>query len=115
MQFANATYTFEAELHLYSNTESELSNGDPCDTICIGDFCKCDNQFTFCLRPFSSGSENTDIDDCTLGGSKTTMVFQNSDGSSFDEVSDLGNGVPNPVEYAGSSWPVSLYRNDLAN
>ena len=47
MQFAAATYTFEADVHLYSNTESELSNGDPCDTICIGDFCKWFHKFVF--------------------------------------------------------------------
>ena len=93
--------------YLYSNTESENSNGDPCDTPCISNFCKCENQFTFCLRPLS-GSHNTDTGDCTLGASETTGVFRNSDGDSFDDVVDLGNGVPNPVLYTGNSWPVSL-------
>ena len=108
MQLALATtYTFEARLHLYSNPEWKNGNGDPCDTLCVGDFCKCDNQFTFCLRPLSS-SQDTDAEHCTLGASKTTSVFRNSDGKSFDNVVDLGNGVPNPVLYTGNVWPVSL-------
>ena len=80
--------------------------GAACDFPCLLGGCQCDNQFTFCLRSYG-GSRGDDASFCDLGSPEVTDSFSNSDAMSFEDVTDLGSSVSNPVVYRGGSWPVS--------
>ena len=87
--------------HIYQNSRNRDSNGECCD---IGFFTcdECDNQFVFCLRE-SSTSNDGNPDNCPLGRYSTEKIG----GDSFTFGSPIANGVPNPMTFNGTEWPVS--------
>ena len=87
--------------HTYRNSGSRESSGDCCDRIifCVG---QCDNQFIFCLRhSFTSNDGNPS--NCPLGSFSTGEIGDDS----FTFSSPIAAGVPNPMTFTGSVWPVS--------
>ena len=91
----------EVRAHTYQNSRSEDSNGDCCDRFifCTG---QCENQFVFCLRG-SSTSNDGNRNNCPLGRYSTGEIGDDS----FTFSSPITNGVPNPMTFSGSVWPVS--------
>ena len=65
---------------------------------------QCDNYFEFCLRNLEDvGNDN--IDYCPLGSHGPSNHISNSDDVTFGN--DIG-GVPNPMPFVGTIWPVSI-------
>ena len=99
------TYTFEVRAHTYSNRYHYDYRGRCCDHWWRRRNCRkpCDNRFNFCLRSYGA-SRNNNANDCPLGARRTAKVYENDD--YFNFPSPMG-GVPNPMSFSGSSWPVS--------
>ena len=93
LQQAAATCVLEIMVHSYSNPLSTEFGALQCESN------DCDNMFTFCLKEDVEGA-------CSLEGLHVTATFDNSDDMNFEGVSDLGNGVTNPVTYTGVEYRV---------
>ena len=102
MQLIRADYVLEVRAHTYQNSRSRDSNDACCD---IGFFScgQCDNQFIFCLRG-SSTSNDGNPNNCPLGRYSTGEIGDDS----FTFGSPIASGVPNPMTFTGSVWPVSI-------
>ena len=61
-------------------------------------------MFTFCLKEDIEGA-------CSPERLRATATFDDSDDINLEGVSDLGNGVTNPVTYAGVEYHVRMYRS----
>ena len=105
----------EIRAHTYRNSNHKDSAGYCCDLItrsgCISWLCggsrgcQCDNYFRFCLR--STGTSHDDnAGNCPLGRYTTREV--GDDDFSFGSTS-IASGVPNPMTFTGSVWPVSFF------
>ena len=101
-QLSQADYILEVRAHTYQNSRHRDSNNDCCD-FCL--FCcgVCDNQFVFCLRGSSTPNDG-DPNNCPLGRYITGEI---GDDSFTFSTPNLASGVPNPMTFAGSVWPVS--------
>ena len=104
-QLSQADYILEIRAYTYQNSRHRDSNNDCCDfcLFCCGD---CDNQFVFCLRG-SSTSNDGDPNNCPLGRYSTGEI---GDDSFIFSTPNLASGVPNPMTFAGSVWPVRNIR-----
>ena len=100
-QLIQADYVLDVRAHTYQNSRHRDRNDDCCD---IGFFScgHCDNQFVFCLRG-SSTSNDGNPNNCPLGRYSTGEIGDDS----FTFSSPIVNGVPNPMTFSGSVWPVS--------
>ena len=109
------TYTLQVRAHTYRNTYHLNSLAECCEIYgrtqnclqsswCTTTTCKCDNRFNFCLRNYGT-SQDDDASNCPLGSKRTGLVY--SDNDYFNFSSSMG-GVPNPMSFTGSSWPVSI-------
>lgn len=110
---AEGTYRLEIRAVSYSNSEHKDAEGICCE---IGGrtsgcdpwwcpHCECDNRFNFCLRaPGTSRDDNPG--NCPLGSYSTGEI--GDDSFSFGS-SSIASGVPNPMSFTGSVWPVSIY------
>ena len=100
-QLIQADYMLEVQAHTYRNSDSRESSGDCCDRffVCVG---QCDNQFIFCLRESSTPNDGNPSN-CPLGSYSTGEIG----GDSFTFSSPIASGVPNPMTFTGSVWPVS--------
>lgn len=94
----------------YSNPEHRASSGRCCELFrfnrCTNHychFCDCDNRFFFCLRGPTTGQDRN-TGNCPLGSYSVEGL--ESDSFTFDTPS-LTAGVPNPLLFPGSIWPVS--------
>ena len=104
MQFGRASYVLEVRAYTYRNPDSDESDGGCCDGSFFGScLSECDNQFVFCLRG-SSASNDGNTGNCPLGRYSTGDI--GDDSFSFS-TPNLASGVPNPMTFAGSVWPVS--------
>ena len=101
VQLTQADYVLEVRAHTYENSGHRLSNGDCCD-ISLLECGECDNQFVFCLRG-SSISNDGNTNNCPLGRYSTGEIG----GDSFTFSTPIASGVPNPMTFNGSVWPVS--------
>lgn len=103
---------FEVRAHSYRNSEHKESAGYCCESYdtsgcdpwwCL--HCQCDNYFKFCLR--NTGTTRDDnAGNCPLGSYTTAVV--GDDDFSFGSTR-ISNGVPNPMMFTGSVWPVSTH------
>lgn len=103
-----ASYVLEIRAHTYQNNEHRGSNGNCCEsTSTFG--CSlagnCDNIFIFCLRNFGTSRDDNPAN-CPLG-SYNTVDDIGGDDITFSSPS-IANGVPNPMTFSGSFWPVSF-------
>ena len=115
VQKASGSYVLEIQAHRYENNDHKLANGYCCDNefatssctsfLVCGFFCECDIRFFFCLRD-SGTSHDDNTDNCPRGSYNTGQV--SSDDDTFDFGSPIYDGVPNPMTFTGSVWPVSL-------
>lgn len=105
-------YLLEIRAHNYRNSLHRDSAGTCCEIIatsncdpwwCSG--CECDNQFHFCLREANSPQDGNG-GYCPLGSYSTGTV--GDDSFNFGSTS-IASGVPNPMTFHGSVWPVSPY------
>lgn len=105
-QDTGADYTLEVRAFTYRNSRNRDSNGDCCD---IGFFScgGCDNQFVFCLRGSSTPNDGNP-NNCPLGRYRTGDI---GDDSFTFSTPNLASGVPNPMTFSGSVWPVSVLHN----
>jgi hypothetical protein len=103
VQLIQADYVLEVRAHTYRNSRNRDSDDACCD---IGFFScgQCDNQFIFCLRG-SSTSNDGNPNNCPLGRYSTGEIGDDS----FTFSSPIASGVPNPMTFSGSVWPVSGY------
>ena len=94
------TYLFEIRAVSHSNPGGRDSNGDNCDPFFAG---SCDTSFYFCLR--RSGTRHDDDEhNCPLGSYSTGDIG----GDSFRfGTTRIASGVPNPMTFRGSGWPVT--------
>ena len=97
-QLAQATYTLEVRAHSYRNSDHGESDGGCCDFWCG----QCDNMFVFCLRE-SSTADDGNPGNCPLGRYSTGDIGDDS----FSFSTPIASGVPNPMTFTGSVWPVS--------
>ena len=103
-QLSRATYTLEVRAHSYRNSDHEESDGGCCDPIFW--YCgQCDNMFIFCLRGLSTANDGNP-GNCPLGRYSTGDIGDDS----FSFRTPIASGVPNPMTFTGSVWPVSHYR-----
>ena len=103
LQIIQADYVLEVRAHTYQNSGSRDRNGDCCDPVLFS--CgQCDNQFIFCLRR-SSVSNDGNPNNCPLGRYSTGEIGDDD----FTFSSPIASGVPNPMTFNGSVWPVSWY------
>ena len=103
MQLVQADYILEVRAFTYQNNRNRDSNGDCCDFgvfSCGG----CDNQFVFCLRD-SLTPDDSNPNNCPLGRYETGEI---GDDSFTFSTPNLASGVPNPMTFTGSVWPVSI-------
>ena len=92
------TYYFYVEVQSFSNPGNQDSNENCCDIGCGN----CDNYFIFCLRAYGY-----DGDICPYGSFSTSSNVQGGSSLTFSTGSSaLANNVPNPLQYAGTTWPV---------
>ena len=106
------TYRLEIRATSYSNPDHTDAAGicceiagrrSNCDPWYCG-HCECDNRFNFCLRP--SGTRRDDNSgNCPLGSYSTGEI---GDDSFNFGATQIASGVPNPMPFTGSVWPVSL-------
>lgn len=112
LQMAEGTYRLEIRATSYSNPDHRDANGicceiagrtSGCDPWYCG-HCHCDNRFNFCLRrPGTSRDDNAG--NCPLGSYSTGEI---GDDSFNFGGSSIASGVPNPMPFSGSVWPVSI-------
>ena len=101
-QLTSGDYVLEIRAHTYRNRYHRQSNGRCCDRPFCG---QCENYFRFCLR--STGTSHDDnAGNCPLGRYTTGEV--GDDDFSFGSTS-IASGVPNPMTFTGSVWPVSMH------
>ncbi len=108
LQQGEGTYNLEIRAGHYSNPEHKEASGHCCESSrrsgCITwlcGHCECDNRFDFCVRRSGTRRDgNTGY--CPLGSYKTGEVGEDS----FDF---RRTGVPNPMTFTGSVWPVRRY------
>ena len=62
----------------------------------------CDNRFKFCADSSSSMSSDSE---CSWGSYQTVKLGSND--ITFDTPIDSSRGIPNPMKFTGSRWPVS--------
>ena len=72
---------------------------------------QCDNRFVFCLRP-SGTSQDGNEGNCPLGRYTTGEV--GDDDFNFGS-SSIASGVPNPLVFTGSVWPVYLHVTEFVH
>ena len=106
------TYRLEIRAGSYTNSQHKDSDGICCEInrrsncdsfIRCGLFCECDNRFNFCLR--GQGTRHDDnAGNCPLGSYSTGEI--GDDSFNFGSTR-IANGVPNPMPFTGSVWPVS--------
>ena len=89
----------EVRAHSYENRDHGYSDGGCCDPGCG----VCDNLFVFCLQELSTANDG-DPNSCPLGRFNTVSSIEND---SFTFSSPIASGVPNPMIFNGSVWPVS--------
>ena len=108
MQFGQASYVLEVRAYSYQNPESKHATGECCETFAISN-CEnqCENRFVFCLRG-SSVSNDGNTGNCPLGRYSTGHI--GDDSFSFS-TPNLASGVPNPMTFTGSVWPVSKQKD----
>lgn len=82
----------------------EIYRRSSCDPWWCG-YCECDNKFTFCLRAAST-SRDGNSGNCPLGSHVTGEI--GDDSFNFGSTR-IASGVPNPMTFQGSVWPVSSY------
>jgi hypothetical protein len=118
LQKSEADYTLEVQAVSYSNPRHRVAGGRCCDRFDFnncGDinfchYCSCDNVFFFCLRRPGTDRDG-ETGNCPLGSYSLTEPMTDS---FYFNTSILGNGVPNPMLFQGSVWPVSTgFRNSL--
>ena len=101
-----ASYTFSVTAVRYSNPSHRSADGGYCDTFLHRE---CENMFKFCLRPYGTGLGSNE-NNCPLGSypSNGHTEFIGDDFFYFG-TSQIANGVPNPMVFTGSEWPVSCH------
>ena len=113
LQPTSANYELGVQLHSYSNPLNRDSSGDSCEGAFCPFSCECDNRFTFCLRPSGSLQDN-DPSNCPLG-TFVTREFENQDDINFNQMTNLGNNLPNPFFFRDNgNWPVSTLARGVA-
>ena len=98
------TYYFYVELQSFNNPGNEDYDGGCCDVGCGS----CDNYFILCLR-----QPGYDVHDnfCPYGSFSTSSDPDSGSALTFTTGPNaLAPHVPNPLEYAGNTWPVSVNR-----
>ena len=103
VQLIQADYVLEVRAHTYQNSRHRDSNNDCCDIgfLSCG---QCDNQFIFCLRGASTSNDGNP-NNCPLGRYSTGEIGDDD----FTFSSPIASGVPNPMTFTGSVWPVSMH------
>ena len=94
--------------HSYRNPGGRDSGGYCCEsysTVLCGIIDQCDNRFVFCLRNFGTAEDGNE-DNCPLGRYETPGAVGDDD---FSFATPIASGVPNPMTFTGSVWPVSIY------
>ena len=78
------------------------------NTTCLGDE-RCDNIFSFCIRPFESGPTVVETD-CLQGLLTTTDEFIFNNNHLIFSIGETAlNGLPNPLPFAiDGNWTVSV-------
>ena len=99
MQLTQADYVLEVRAHSYKNSGHGDGSGACCDPFCG----ICDNLFVFCLRESSTANDGNP-NNCPLGRYNTMEYIEDD---SFTFSSPIASGVPNPMIFTGSVWPVS--------
>ena len=92
----------EVRAHSYENIGNRGhgdSDGGCCDPVCG----VCDNLFVFCLQESSTANDGGP-NVCPLGRYNTVSSIEDD---SFTFSSPIASGVPNPMTFNGSVWPVS--------
>ena len=113
LQPTSADYELEVQLHSYSYSLNNESNGDLCEGSSGSTSFECSIKFTFYLRLFESDNSSN----CSLGVFKTG-VFEIGE-FEIDEFEDqydinnqtiyLGTNLSNSFFYNNSGdWPVSI-------
>ena len=98
------TYYFYVELQSFNNPGNEDYDGGCCDVGCGS----CDNYFILCLR---QPGYNVYDDFCPYGSFSTSSDPDSGSALTFTTGPNaLATHVPNPLEYAGNTWPVSVNR-----
>lgn len=96
-----AVYAFYVEAVSFNNPGNQDFDGGCCDLDCSA----CENYFIFCLR--QSGYD-TSSNLCPYSSFSTSSDTQSSSSITFGIGSDgIANGVANPIEFRGPTWPVS--------
>ena len=81
---------------------------DQHDNRCDVDiFDECDNKFKFCLRG-SGSARDGNTENCPLGYYSTGEIGDNN--FTFGSES-IARGVPNPMTFTGTVWPVRSSSN----
>ena len=97
------TAAWSSRAFTYQNSDSTDANGDCCDFgvfSCGG----CDNEFDFCLRSSSTANDGNS-NNCPLG--RYSTGYSGDDSFTFGTAT-LASGVPNPMTFSGSVWPVRV-------
>lgn len=105
-----ADYRLEVTAHDYSNPDGVTSNGYCCErTRYQPPHCythdTCDSIFTFCLRNLYTPHDGNPVN-CPLGRFQTRDEF-GENYIIFDASFIERPGIPNPLVFTGSIWPVS--------
>lgn len=110
LQLAASSYRLEIQAGSYRNDDHTDAAGICCEIAgrrsnCDPWYCphcECDNRFQFCLR--RSGTQRDDnAGNCPLGSYSTGEI--GDDSFNFGNPT-LARGVPNPMVFTGSVWPV---------
>lgn len=93
----------EVRAHSYENI-GDSGHGDSSGGCCDPGCGVCDNLFVFCLQELSTANDGDPINVCPLGRYNTVSSIEDD---SFTFSSPIASGVPNPMTFNGSVWPVS--------
>ena len=113
---ARCDYTLEVRAVEYDNNDHKLANGRCCERENRSDrctpwwcyWCECDMSFKFCMRPPATAHDDNP-GNCDLGRYATGEVSTDDDRFTFS--TPIASGVPNPMTFSGSVWPVSPDRH----
>ena len=100
MQTSEGSYRLRMRAVSWSGNGRD-ANGECCECCpLLGCIDNCDNYFIFCKRPHGY---DTSSEECPGGSYQTGDLG----GDNVTFSSPIDSGVPNPLVFTGTSWPVS--------
>ena len=114
-------FVLEVHVRSYNNPTHGAKSPIEGEVVCCDDEnalppnCRhpCDNRFIFCLREFGRNDSNLSSQSCPYGRNATDH-YNNNDNLTFTIGEDFPGGVPNPVVFSGTNWPVSMTYNQVS-